>query len=152
MKLSLGISVNSDLTKDLLKKREKTENKLHVWTCSQKNMHLCAERNVTHSDMTSEGKLRGMSPVLSHSALSLVHIQEEGQRGGLAFLLSPSRTTQASSSKVSQGDLLRILPECSIPANRCGHGEQPNTGAGLCALVPPLLLLLEEWLLLFVLV
>ena len=85
---------------------------------------------MTYSDMTSEGKLRGIDPALSHSALSLVHVHDKGQRGCLALLLSTKRKTDATTSTPSQGDLLVILCVFSIPANRCGHNlrvEQPYT-------------------------
>lgn len=71
--------------------------------------------------MTSGGKLRGISRALSHNALSLVHIHDEGQRGGLALLLSTARRTDATTSAQSQGDLLGIVRVFLILANRCGH-------------------------------
>lgn len=73
---------------------------------------------MTYSDMTSGGKLRGISPALSHSALSLVHIHDAGQRGCLALLLSTIRKTDATASKPSHGDLLGILSVFSIPARQ----------------------------------
>lgn len=85
---------------------------------------------MTYSDMTSEGKLRGISPALSHSALSLVHVHDEGQRGCLALLLSTTSKTDANTSKQRQGNLLGILRVISILANRRGHDlrvEQPYT-------------------------
>lgn len=98
MKLSFGISVNSDLTND--------------------------------KDVISRGKLRGMSPALSHSALSLEHVHTKGQRGGLGLLLSTRSITDATTSKPSQSDLLGILCVCSILEIRSGHNlrvEQPYT-------------------------
>ena len=68
----------------------------------------------TYREMTSRGKLRGISPALSHSALSLVHVHDEGQRGGLGFLLSATSRTQASTSNPSRGDLLCIVRVFSI--------------------------------------
>lgn len=85
---------------------------------------------MTYSDMTSGGKLRGISPALSHSALSLVHVHDGGQRGCLGFLLSTTSKTDATKSKPSQGDLLGVLRVFSILANGCGHDlrvEQPCT-------------------------
>lgn len=80
--------------------------------------------------MTSGGKLRGITPALSHNALSLVHVHDEGQRGGLALLLSTTSKRDATTSTQSQGDLLGILRVFTILANRCGHDlrvEQPYT-------------------------
>lgn len=76
---------------------------------------------MTYSDMTSVGKLRGISPALSHSALSLVHVHDEGQRGCLALLLSTTSKTDANTSTPSHGNLLGILHVFSILANRRGH-------------------------------
>lgn len=73
---------------------------------------------VTYNDMTSEGKLRGINPALSHNALSLVHIHDEGQRGCLALLLSTTSKIKASKSKTVN---LEILFAYSILANRYGH-------------------------------
>lgn len=76
---------------------------------------------MTYSDMTSGGKLRGIIPALSHNALSLVHVQNGGQRGCLALLLSTTSKTDATTSKPSQGDLLGIFRTFSMLAKRCGH-------------------------------
>lgn len=73
---------------------------------------------MTYNDMTSGGKLRGISPALSHSALSLVHIHDAGQRGCLALLLSTRSKTDATASKPSHGDLLGILSVFSILARQ----------------------------------
>ena len=73
---------------------------------------------MTYSDMTSGGKLRGISPALSHSALSLVHIHDAGQRGCLALLLSTASKTDATTSKPSHGDLVGILSVFSILARQ----------------------------------
>ena len=94
---------------------------------------------MTYSDMTSGGKLRGISPALSHNALSLVHVQDEGQRGGLALLLSTTSNTVANTSTQSQGDVLDILLVFVILENRCGHGlrvEESYTLTGVSAVVP----------------
>lgn len=140
MKLSFGISVNSDLTKDLVgeKKtlfnpRSKTEQLLQsvplicaaadssVNKFSVKHSSCNKWQNSTHSDMTSGGKVRGMSPALSQSALSLVHVHDEGQRGCLALLLSTTRQTDANTRKANHGSLLGILRVFPILANRRGH-------------------------------
>lgn len=76
---------------------------------------------MTYSDMTSGGKLRGIIPALSHNALSLVHVQNGGQRGCLALLLSTTSKTDATTSKPSQGDVLGIFRTFSMLAKRCGH-------------------------------
>lgn len=77
--------------------------------------------NQTYSDVTSGGKLRGIIPALSHSALSLVHVQDGGQRGCLALLLSTTSKTDATKMKPSHGDLLRIFRELAMLAKRCGR-------------------------------
>lgn len=71
--------------------------------------------------MTSGGKLRGIIPALSHKALSLVHVQDGGQRGCLAFLLSTTSKTDATTIKPSQGDLLGIFRKIPMLVKRCGH-------------------------------
>ena len=48
--------------------------------------------------MTSGGKLRGIKPALSHSALSLVHVHAEGQRGWRARLPSAASKSAATTS------------------------------------------------------
>ena len=48
--------------------------------------------------MTSGGKLRGIKPALSHSALSLVHVHVEGQRGWRARLPSAASKSPATTS------------------------------------------------------
>lgn len=86
--------------------------------------------NKTYSDMTSGGKLRGISPALSHNALSLVHVHDAGQRGCLALLLSTTSKTDATTSTQSQHDLLGILRVFSMLANLCRHDlrvEEPYT-------------------------
>lgn len=62
---------------------------------------------LTYSEMTSDGKLRGISLALSHSALSLVHVHEAGHRGCLALLLSTKSERYASKSKTA--NLFEIL-------------------------------------------
>lgn len=74
--------------------------------------------------MTSGGKLRGMEPALSHSALSLVHVQDKGQRGCLTLLLPTRSRTDATTSEPSHSEPLGILRVFSI---RCGHDTQPYT-------------------------
>lgn len=41
---------------------------------------------ITHSEMTSGGKLLGIDPVLAHKALSLLHVHDAGQRACLLLL------------------------------------------------------------------
>lgn len=80
---------------------------------------------MTYSDMTSGGKLRGIDPAPSHSALSLVHVHDSGQRGCLALLLPTRSNSDAAASTPSHCDRLAVIP---ILANRCGHNlrlEQP---------------------------
>lgn len=81
--------------------------------------------NMTYSDMTSGGKLRGISPALSHNALSLVHVHDEGQRGCLALLLSTKSKTDATTIKPSQGDLLGILRVFPILAGTTCASNSP---------------------------
>lgn len=76
---------------------------------------------MTYSEMTSGGKLRGIIPALSHNALSLVHVQNGGQRCCLALLLSTTSKTDATTSKPSQRELLGIIRIFSMLAMRCGH-------------------------------
>lgn len=64
--------------------------------------------------MTSGGKLRGMEAALSHSALSLVQVQDRGQRGCLALLPPADSSTDATTSEPSHSELLDILPVFSI--------------------------------------
>lgn len=147
MKLSFGISVYSDLTNDLWKKKHDThaqkERETWSWLNTISHSDSCGEprlfctnilkttRNETYNDVTSGGKLRGISPALSHSALSLVHVHEEGHRGCLGFLLSTkSKTDATTSSSPSRDDLLGVLRVFSILANHCGHDlrlEKPYT-------------------------
>lgn len=171
MKLSFGISVNSDLTNDLWGEKHDThthpyclglQHRLTSTYCSlflgyaiimqhwRKNPRLNQQVelsmlrsslqwagflfqnkiNRTYKDVISRGKLRGMSPALSHSALSLEHVHTKGQRGGLGLLLSTRSITDATTSKPSQSDLLGILCVCSILEIRSGHNlrvEQPYT-------------------------
>lgn len=92
------------------------------WKCAAANitskhsLHqnpLIHAKKDTHRDMTSDGKVRGISPALSHSALSLVHVHAEGQRGCLAFLQSTGRKTDTAStrstSRCSPAGLLRVF-------------------------------------------
>lgn len=63
----------------------------------------------TYSDVTSRGKLRGIISALWHSALSLVHVQCVGQRGCLGFPTTTARKTDATTSEMSQVDLMGIF-------------------------------------------
>lgn len=49
--------------------------------------------------MTSEGKLRGIEPVLAHKALSLVHVQDGGHRGVRLRLSTATISRQTSQRK-----------------------------------------------------
>lgn len=84
--------------------------------------------------MTSGGKLRGIDPAPSHSALSLVHVHDRGQRGCLALLLSTKTNTDAATSTPSHCDRLAAIPilatcASSSPAHEPGS---PLRCCGCC--------------------
>lgn len=84
--------------------------------------------------MTSGGKLRGIIPALSHSALSLVHVQDGGQRGCLALLASTTSRRDVTRTKPSHGDLPSIFRQCAMLRGRA----RPNTPCKVkVALSPP---------------
>lgn len=134
MKLSFGISVNLDLTNDLYREGETrhtghamstgslTQALFHV-SLQQKGIQYQTAIDGTYSDMTSGGKLRGIIPALSHSALSLVHMQDWGQRGG-RFLLSTTSSSDAATRKTRQRDLLGIFGEFPMLANAPAHAPR----------------------------
>lgn len=86
-------------------------------------MMMIGKRNpgMTYSDVTSAGKLRGIIPALSHSALSLVHVQDGGQRGCLALLASTNSRRDATRTKPSH--LPSIVRECAMLRGRAGASK-----------------------------
>ena len=76
----------------------------------------------TYNEMTSGGKLRGISLVFSHRALSLVHVQDMGQRGCLGLLLSTrSKTEEIHRKKVH---LLKNLLTYPILLSHSGNNQR----------------------------